>query len=52
MLLKQGSKGSKVKELQEALGLPADGIFGAQTKKSVMLFQKSNGLSKKKIERN
>ena len=45
MLLKQGSKGSKVKQLQEALGLPADGIFGAQTKNAVIIFQKSNGLA-------
>ena len=45
MLLKQGSKGTNVKELQEALGLPADGIFGAQTKSAVIIFQKSNGLA-------
>jgi len=44
MLLKQGSKGSKVKELQKALGLSADGIFGGGTKLAVMKFQSKNGL--------
>ena len=45
MLLKKGSKGSNVKELQEALGLSADGIFGAGTEKAVKQFQETNGLS-------
>ena len=44
MLLKHGSKGSKVKQIQEALGLPADGIFGGATKLAVMKFQSQNGL--------
>ncbi len=44
MLLKHGSKGSKVKQIQEALGLPADGIFGGATKLAVMKFQSKNGL--------
>ena len=43
MLLRKGSKGSKVKELQEALDLPADGIFGGATKLAVMKFQSQNG---------
>ena len=44
MLLKQGSKGSEVKKLQESLGLTADGIFGAGTKLAVIKFQKKNKL--------
>ena len=44
MLLKRGSKGPKVKELQEALDLPADGIFGGATKLAVMKFQSQKGL--------
>ena len=44
MIYKVGSRGSAVKEIQKALGLPADGIFGQQTKSSVIIFQKSNGL--------
>ena len=44
MLLKQGSKGSEVKKLQESLGLSADGIFGGGTKLAVMKFQSKNGL--------
>ena len=31
MLLKNGSSGAEVKQLQEKLGLGADGIFGAGT---------------------
>ncbi|MGQ2982129.1 peptidoglycan-binding domain-containing protein [Flavobacterium sp.] len=31
LLLKNGSKGSEVKELQKLLGISADGVFGAQT---------------------
>ena len=31
MILKLGSKGNEVKELQEFLGLKADGDFGSKT---------------------
>ena len=44
MLLKKGSRGSNVKELQEALGLSADGVFGPGTEKAVKQFQQTNGL--------
>ena len=44
MLLKKGSKGSEVKELQKALGVAADGIFGVGTEAVVKKFQKDNGL--------
>ncbi len=44
MLLKEGSKGQEVVELQLALGITADGIFGSGTKKSVIVYQEENGL--------
>ena len=44
MLLKKGSKGKEVKQLQEALGIGADGIFGSGTEAAVKKFQKDNGL--------
>ena len=45
MLLKKGSKGPDVRELQEALGLAADGIFGSGTEAAVKKFQKENNLA-------
>jgi putative chitinase len=44
MLLKVGSKGNEVKQLQEKLGLSADGSFGPGTEKAVKEWQSSNGL--------
>ena len=44
MLLKKGSKGKEVKQLQESLGIGADGIFGSGTELAVKKFQKDNGL--------
>ena len=44
MLLKKGSKGKEVKQLQEALEIGADGIFGSGTEAAVKKFQKDNGL--------
>ena len=44
MLLKNGSSGADVKQLQEKLGLGADGIFGAGTEAKVKEWQASNGL--------
>jgi N-acetyl-anhydromuramyl-L-alanine amidase AmpD len=45
MLLKRGSKGSHVKELQTALDISADGIFGSGTELAVRRFQSENGLT-------
>ena len=45
MLLKKGSKGNEVKELQKFLGLTADGVFGPQTEKAVKKWQWENGLT-------
>lgn len=44
MLLKIGSRGEQVKQLQEKLGLGADGIFGAGTQAAVKKWQSRNGL--------
>ena len=45
MLLKKGSRGPDVRELQEVLGLAADGIFGSGTEAAVKKFQKENNLA-------
>ena len=44
MLLKIGSRGQQVKDLQEFLGTDADGIFGKGTETAVKEWQASNGL--------
>ena len=44
MLLKVGSNGNKVKELQKLLSLSTDGVFGIDTLKAVKNFQSKNGL--------
>jgi N-acetylmuramoyl-L-alanine amidase len=44
MLLRKGSRGARVRELQKILGLNADGIFGPATELKVKEFQKNNGL--------
>lgn len=45
MLLKLGSSGSDVKELQRLLGLTPDGVFGNQTLSAVKAFQKAHNLT-------
>ena len=44
MILKVGSRGKDVKELQEFLEIGADGIFGKGTESSVKKWQSENGL--------
>jgi peptidoglycan hydrolase-like protein with peptidoglycan-binding domain len=45
VLLKEGTRGSTVKALQEKLGVTADGQFGAGTEKALKDYQKTNGLT-------
>lgn len=45
MLLKNGSKGEEVKQLQAKLGLAADGVFGPGTEAKVKEWQAANGLT-------
>ena len=44
MFFKIGYCGDEVKQIQLALGLKADGIFGKKTENAVIKFQKENGL--------
>lgn len=44
MLLREGSRGQEVVELQQALGIDADGVFGPGTRAAVEEFQKESGL--------
>ena len=44
MVLKIGSRGQEVKELQEFLGIKSDGVFGKVTHKAVKEWQHKNGL--------
>lgn len=44
MIFKRGSRGDEVKQIQLALGLKSDGIFGVQTENAVKKFQKEHGL--------
>ena len=43
-LLRIGSRGPAVAEVQRMLGIPADGIFGRQTRRAVRAFQSAHGL--------
>ena len=45
MILKKGSKGEEVKQLQAKLGLTADGVFGPGTEKQLKAWQTKNGLT-------
>ncbi len=42
--LRQGSRGDAVRQLQEILGITADGIFGPITRAAVKEYQTANGL--------
>ena len=44
MLLHRGSHGSTIAAVQRALGITADGVYGAATRRAVMEFQREHGL--------
>ena len=44
-MLKKGSKGPRVVQVQRALKLPADGVFGPATRRAVKAFQRRHGLT-------
>ncbi|HEX5146697.1 MAG TPA: transglycosylase family protein [Conexibacter sp.] len=44
-VLKRGSRGPAVVELQQKLGIPADGVFGSQTGHAVRRYQARKGLT-------
>ena len=45
VVLKRGDRGKAVRQLQAALEIPVDGVFGPQTEKAVKGFQKRKGLT-------
>jgi len=45
VVLKRGDRGKSVRQLQGALEIPVDGVFGPQTEKAVKRFQKRKGLT-------
>ena len=42
--LEKGARGKRVRQLQRALGIPADGIFGKGTRRAVKHYQRRHGL--------
>ena len=40
----RGSHGSTIAAVQRALGIPADGVYGAVTRRAVIAFQRAHGL--------
>jgi hypothetical protein len=44
VVVKRGDRGSAVRAIQRELGIPADGVFGAITERSVKRFQRRHGL--------
>jgi hypothetical protein len=45
VVLERGDRGAAVSQVQQALGVAADGVFGAQTEAAVKRFQKREGLA-------
>jgi peptidoglycan hydrolase-like protein with peptidoglycan-binding domain len=44
VVVKRGDRGSAVRQIQEQLGIAADGVFGAQTERAVKRFQRRHDL--------
>jgi peptidoglycan hydrolase-like protein with peptidoglycan-binding domain len=50
MILKEGTKGERVKELQRLLNISkVDGIYGQATRQAVIAFQQKNGLKVRSV---
>jgi len=45
VVVKRGDRGDAVTKIQQALDIPADGVFGPQTERSVKRFQERKGLT-------
>jgi resuscitation-promoting factor RpfB len=45
VVVKRGDRGAAVRKVQSALGVAADGVFGAQTERAVKRFQKRKRLT-------
>ena len=43
-LLHRGDRGSTIAQVQRALGIPADGVYGSATRRAVIAFQRAHGL--------
>jgi hypothetical protein len=44
VVVERGDRGAAVRQVQAALDLPADGVFGPQTERAVKRFQRDRGL--------
>lgn len=45
VVLKRGDRGRAVRQVQSALGISADGVFGVQTEQAIKRFQKRKGIA-------
>jgi hypothetical protein len=45
VVVKRGDRGSAVRQVQQALGIAVDGVFGVDTERAVKRFQKSKGIT-------
>jgi hypothetical protein len=45
VVVKRGDRGTAVRQVQSALGIAVDGVFGAQTEQAVKRFQKGKGIA-------